>query len=489
MLQHTPPNDALNHRQSSVDSTGRQTRSSHVMIGLTIAVFAAAICLVTLHLRNEIRAQIITRDGEILYAVTLLQQYELAEDPLFTSFAESATQLEIVLKTSRLKGVIAARLFDRTGGFIAAFPPNAVKRIDLSDSQLNGLKKLVPTSKFQSAAHLANIFQDLPGDRATNRSAVLEVNIPLHAKDNRELLGAAQLIITGESIAQQFAALDRHLLWQAGVILLLGGGLVVFGLRRAFRRLETSNFLLSQRTHELLHANRELVLASKTSALGAITAHLVHGLKNPLFGLKNLTDQCVQEPCITSEREWRSAAAATDQMQTIINEVLRVLQDEQMLVECQISFHELMEIIEQRFGPAARLRDVRLVAHSCVEGAISHRTANLLVLILQNLIDNALHATPEGKHVRLSCSSTGAGVTCAVADEGNGIPLDQQKFLFAPCRTSKPQSSGIGLAISKQLANHLGASLELQQSTCSGSVFHLHLPADLVLSNDAAFAA
>src|SRR5256885_10117139 len=43
--------------------------------------------------------------------------------------------------------------------------------------------------------------------------------------------------------------------------------------------------------------------------------------------------------------------------------------------------------------------------------------------------------------------------------------------LFAPCRSSKEGGSGIGLAISKQLANHLGAQLELKSNSPAGCVF------------------
>jgi len=46
-----------------------------------------------------------------------------------------------------------------------------------------------------------------------------------------------------------------------------------------------------------------------------------------------------------------------------------------------------------------------------------------------------------------------------------------------PCRSSKEGGTGIGLALCKQLANHLGAELELATSTATGCVFALRLPA------------
>ena len=54
--------------------------------------------------------------------------------------------------------------------------------------------------------------------------------------------------------------------------------------------------------------------------------------------------------------------------------------------------------------------------------------------------------------------------------------LTMTAHLFAPCKSSKEGGSGIGLAISKQLANHLGANLELKSNSPEGCVFVLRVP-------------
>jgi two-component system nitrogen regulation sensor histidine kinase GlnL len=61
-------------------------------------------------------------------------------------------------------------------------------------------------------------------------------------------------------------------------------------------------------------------------------------------------------------------------------------------------------------------------------------------------------------------------------DEGPGIPPELAATLFAPCKSSKEGGSGIGLAISQQLANHLGAGLELARNSPHGCVFVLTVP-------------
>ena len=107
---------------------------------------------------------------------------------------------------------------------------------------------------------------------------------------------------------------------------------------------------------------------------------------------------------------------------------------------------------------------------------LSNRDANLVMLILENLIQNAVQATPAGKSVRLTVADAENGLVFEIADEGSGLPENVRASLFSPCRSTKPGGSGIGLALSKQLATQLGAELSLQTSTPQGSVFRLILP-------------
>jgi len=67
-------------------------------------------------------------------------------------------------------------------------------------------------------------------------------------------------------------------------------------------------------------------------------------------------------------------------------------------------------------------------------------------------------------------------VELRVADSGAGLPESVRGNLFRPLRSTKPGGSGIGLAISHQLARHFGGRLELVNSSDEGTVFSLVMP-------------
>jgi signal transduction histidine kinase len=122
-------------------------------------------------------------------------------------------------------------------------------------------------------------------------------------------------------------------------------------------------------------------------------------------------------------------------------------------------------------------RGVELNVRTNAQAVFPNRSANLIALILMNLLQNAVEATPSGKRVSLTLAPDGNCILAEVHDQGSGFP--EGRNVFAPCQSQKDGGSGIGLAISKQLANHLGASLELKRSSPSGCVFMLSLPSAL----------
>lgn len=459
----------------------RSRRMAALVMAVTLAVLAAVIAFATHQVRTRIRAQMAGRDGEILQAVAAMQQEEhAAELALEDSLDDPASQLTVVLLASRLKdiGVMGARLFDANGKFVTALPPT-VREADLITEDVSRLRQLdqKSASHFHPAAALSGIFYpERDGTAATGSIPLLEVNVPLRNKSDQRMAGIAQFLIEGHSIAAEYARLDRNLIAQALAMFGAFGAILVAAIGLAFGRLRRAHRLLAERTTNLLQANQELALAAKTSAVGAVTAHLIHGLKNPLTGLQNFVSSFDGADPVQREAHWQQAVASTRRMQTMISQVVNVLREQQEATQYEITLAEMVEIIAGRTRPLAREAGVRFTTRLEAEGVLSNRTANLAALIVVNLVQNAVQATPAGKAVTLAVTKSGGRCVFEVQDEGPGFPEELKKNLFAPCQSSKEGGCGIGLAISQQLAAHLGATLDLKSSSTAGCAFALGLP-------------
>jgi C4-dicarboxylate-specific signal transduction histidine kinase len=162
-------------------------------------------------------------------------------------------------------------------------------------------------------------------------------------------------------------------------------------------------------------------------------------------------------------------------MRQLVQEVVRVLGEGNETGVYEIALAEMMQVLTAKIQPMAGELKVRCEMQVPPGGSLSNHPANVILLILENLIHNALQVTPPGKTVRVQFAENEAGVSVRVIDEGPGFPAHLRQNAFAPCHSTKG-GAGIGLAISQQLASHLGARLALPQSTAAGSVLELHLP-------------
>ena len=101
--------------------------------------------------------------------------------------------------------------------------------------------------------------------------------------------------------------------------------------------------------------------------------------------------------------------------------------------------------------------------------------------ILLNLVGNAIRYSPEGGEVWLRVEQIGDRAQIVVADQGEGLDADEQKRVFAKFERlgrSGDGGSGLGLYISRRLAEAMNGSLTVESAKGQGARFTLELPGD-----------
>jgi len=453
-----------------------------VVIGLTLAILGGMILLGRRQLRETVGHQIVHRDAEVLREVATLEQIG-ADSPaaLAQQLEDMSGQLTLALRLSKLReGVLATRLFNALGEFVIAMPL-LIRETRLTSDDLAVMHRLESLSRYDPAARLSDHFLVVPdsGPEGEPRLPLLSALIPIKAPTGTNLLAVAELVQDGAGIARELAALDRQLTRQAVAAFAVSGAIVALTLGAAFWRMRKITARVEQHAAELRRANQELALVAKTSALGAVTAHVLHGLSSPLTGLQHFMAAHAAD-----DEEWQDALRGTQRMQALVSECARLMGEQTNGVTYALPLGELTQIVADKARSAAEAAGVRFEFQLSAEGALANREANLVLLILENLLQNAVQATPPGRTVRLDIRPAEPGVVCEVADEGPGLPSAVRQNLFLPCRSTKPGGNGIGLALSQHLARHVGAQLALKRSTEVGSVFALTLPREMVEASE-----
>lgn len=440
------------------------------VLALTVAIFALVVAAVTLQLRTGVRDQIVRRAADTLAAVASMQLDNGAPDEA------PGALLAAVLKTSKMRGVSGVRIFDAAQRLDSAFPWRWTEEAPAARdwTALRAGASVARLHRDRSASEIVGL--PVPAEP----EPALEAWVPLRRSGSPALIGAAQFLIDGEAVARDLAEHDRRLWTQAAMAWLAGSVVIVLIFGWALRRLDRANRELSARSEDLQRANRELVLAAKTSALGAVTAHLFHELKNPLAGLELIVAGSGESGLRPDAGgELAAASELTRRLRTMVNDVVGVLRDEQTGAKFRLTCADIAEVVVAKVQREADVRGVRIAVTADAEASVPGRRANLATLVLRNLLQNALEATPDAGAVRLTGRVAGrAGVEFLVEDGGSGLPEAVRAKIFQPCASTKPGGSGLGLALSYQLAQQAGGRLELVRSDARGTSFRLVLEAE-----------
>lgn len=236
--------------------------------------------------------------------------------------------------------------------------------------------------------------------------------------------------------------------------------------------------------HRLNQLQADLVHMARVSAMDEMGAALAHELNQPLTAIM-LYIQAAQR---VGDRE---GVELPEEARAILVKALREADRAGSIIQRMRSF------VEKR-DPERRLADVPSLVDEAVELTLLGHRAHVRVSrdhakglpqvavdavqiqqIVVNLTRNALEAVrrAEKSEIRIATRAVAGGVEVAVADSGPGIPAEALPTLFKAFHTSKRKGLGLGLAISKSIAQNHGGDLTVDPGgKGSGAVFRLFLP-------------
>lgn len=439
----------------------RRIRNIFVVLGLGIlALFAALLTTTLLYLRSEMRTLVLDRDAQLLGSIA--QHLYAKAAPV--EFPE-IDLLEMAMESSELRGVIGVRVFNKDGQLLARAPASLYP-VALDTADTTQLQRGQPVTRFFPAATLGSLFRDADPAAGSQTAPLLEVVTPLQ-NPHEQTVAALQYWLDGSTIHREFRTLDRSLAG-LGLLILLGGGAILIAiLITARKRLQRLATLLEHRNRSLHHANQQLARTARSAAIGSVTSHLFHGLKNPLAGLQSYLRLSAGDD---------EAVALTHRMQSLINETLAVIQEESSdQTNVTMTLPEWAAFIRDRLQPEAEAAGACLNVQTRGSWSLPAHQARLGLLVLRNLVENACQAAPEGSRVSVDAQVHSSGLFVTVRDEGPGLPEFIRQNLFQPVRSSKENGTGIGLAIARLIAEQIPADLSLLHTGPHGTSFQLHL--------------
>ena len=250
---------------------------------------------------------------------------------------------------------------------------------------------------------------------------------------------------------------------------------------------------LSQATEELQAVNDELSSRQEEleRAIGARSrfyASMSHELRTPInavLGYSSLMLEGIYGPLNEDQIEGiERTKRAANHLLELVNDVLDLSKIEAGKVELQmetVTFPDLIEDLFITVRPLAEQSGSELVLARDGEPVKIVTDPRRLRQILLNLLSNAIKFG-SGKPVQVRCTRPPhGGVSVEVTDQGEGIAAEEQEAIFDEFvqlgKNRTQEGTGLGLPISRRLAQLLNGSLEVHSEIGRGSTFTLTLPA------------
>lgn len=246
-------------------------------------------------------------------------------------------------------------------------------------------------------------------------------------------------------------------------------------------------FRLSMAINQLAGNYQNLKIASVRTekARKRLLTNISHDIRTPLTSISGYIEALRDGVCDSEEEEREYIHILSDKSAKLIRvvnsifELAKIEAEDIEIKPVKFDINRVLEEIAIDYIPRMKEEGVEFI--NLINRDIFTVKADLMSIqrVLNNLIENALTHGRSGRTLGISTESGSNGISCTVWDCGPGIPKEEAANIFSRLYSSSGsrKNSGLGLEISKKLAERNGAELSFTSIPDERTAFKLFFPA------------
>lgn len=229
-------------------------------------------------------------------------------------------------------------------------------------------------------------------------------------------------------------------------------------------------------------------LRQATELKSRFLAYMSHEFRTPISSIRSLTrlllDRVDGPLTPEQEKQIQFIRTTSEEFTDMVNDLLDLAKVEAGRIDISPAWFELVDLfaaLRGMFKPVLVNPEVQLIFEEPVGTGQLFTDNGKLSQILRNFISNALKFTQHGE-IRVSAVQEGESMVFSVSDTGIGIAPEFHDAIFqdfiqldSPIQ-KRLRGTGLGLSLSKRLAELLGGHVGLQSEAGKGSVFSVTVP-------------
>ena len=222
----------------------------------------------------------------------------------------------------------------------------------------------------------------------------------------------------------------------------------------------------------------ELRRSEHLASLGRLLAGVAHEVRNPLAGIRSTVQLWQRLPDQAQTPASLDAVLhAVDRLNALVGRLLYFARsgwDEPRPIDLNAVVRETVELVRAQ----AEGQGVHLETDLADDMPHLAGSPQALQQVVLNLATNALQAMPHGGRLAFHTRSLNdpRRAELRVADSGPGVSAEARPHLFEPFYTTRPEGTGLGLALCREIVRQHRGDIDLEDGEAPGAVFRVWLP-------------